>query len=55
MQPARYSKLVEKLWGEAGILESVVGESQRSDMRHRTIGQLIIFVHEEFGSVEVTN
>jgi len=55
MQSARHSKLMEKLWSKAGILESVVGESQRSDMRHRTIGQLIIFVHQEFGSVEVTN
>ena len=55
MQPAGHSKLMEKLWSEAGILESVVGEGQRSDVRHRTIGQLIIFVHEEFSSVEVAN
>jgi hypothetical protein len=55
MQPARHSKLMEKLWSEADILESVVGESQRSDVRYRTIGQLIIFVHEEFGSVEIVN
>jgi hypothetical protein len=51
MQPARYSKLMEKLWSEAGILEGVVGESQRRDVRYWTIGQLIIFVYEEFGSV----
>ena len=45
---------MEKLWSETGILESV-GESQRSDVHYRIIGQLIIFVHEEFGSVEVTS
>ena len=52
MQPARHSKLMEELWSEAGILESIVGEGQGSDMCYRTIGQLIIFVHKEFGPVK---
>ena len=53
MQPARHSKLMEDLWCEASILESIVGGSWGGDMGYRTIGHLIIFVHKEFGAVKV--
>jgi hypothetical protein len=33
MQPFRHSKLIEKLGSEARILESVVGEREKGDVR----------------------
>jgi len=52
MQRARHSKHIEELWSKAGILESVVSESERSDMRYRITSQRISFVREEFHSGE---
>lgn len=53
VKPPRHSKLMEELGSETSILESVIREGQRCNMCYRTISQLIIFVHKEFGSVKV--
>ena len=53
MQPARHSELVQELWSEAIVLEYIVREIQSSDMCYWTTGQLIIFVHKEFGPVKI--
>jgi hypothetical protein len=53
MQAARYSKLVQDLWSETGVLESIVGKSQSNDICYWIIGQLVIFVYNEFSPVRI--
>ena len=52
MQPFRHSKPVQQLGSDAGILKRVISENQGSDIRYRTIRQLIIFVHKEFSPIK---
>ena len=47
------SELMENFGGEVEILESIIGEGQRSNVCDRTIGQLVIFTHQELGPVEI--
>jgi hypothetical protein len=47
------SELMKNFGSEAEILESIIGESQGSNVRDRTIGRLVIFTRQELSPIEI--